>query len=126
MTTDQRSASEQLHALRERFAAGLRARVSELEALVRAAREGATSAAIAPALVAAHRLAGTAGSYGHPAVGEAAAALEAALQRIVEHGAGAAGADAAAWEEAAAALGRAHAAAASATTPSPGSGPGLG
>lgn len=120
MTTDPGSARERLDALRERFAAGLRERVRELEALVRAAREGATGAAIAPALVAAHRLAGTAGSYGHPAVGEAAAALEAALGRIAEQGAGPA-----AWDEAAAALARAHAAA-SATTPSPGSGPGMG
>lgn len=125
MTSDQRSARERLHELHTRFAAGLRERVSELDALVQAAREAATAAALAPALVAAHRLAGTAGSYGHPAVGEAAAALESALQRIVEHRAGAAGGEAAAWDEAAAALARAHAAA-TATTPSPGSAPAAG
>ena len=92
-------ARARLSALQARFVTSLRERLDRLDALVHAARSGSTDGALAEALVAAHRLAGTAGSYGHVEVGEAAAALEAALQRIAEGSP-----DPSAWDEALAAL----------------------
>jgi HPt (histidine-containing phosphotransfer) domain-containing protein len=76
--------------LRDGFATRLGERLVELEALIEQAQPveqaqpagPGPTAAFAEAIGAAHRLAGTAGSYGFPEVGEAAAALERALQRI--------------------------------------------
>jgi chemotaxis protein histidine kinase CheA len=99
-----RAASRVLE-LRARFGASLRERLDRLEALVWAAQRGSAEGALAEALVAAHRLAGTAGTYGHAEVGEAAAVLERALGRIAEGSS-----DPTPWDEAAAALARARAA----------------
>lgn len=90
-------------ALRARFAASLRERLDRLAALVAAAREGSPEG-LAEAMVLAHRLAGTAGSFGHVEAGEAAAVLEDALRRISEGSA-----DPSAWDQAVAALARARA-----------------
>jgi chemotaxis protein histidine kinase CheA len=98
-------ARARLSALQERFVISLRERLDRLDALVHAARSGSTDGALVEALVAAHRLAGTAGSYGHVEAGEAAAALEAALLRISEGSP-----DPSAWDAALAALERARAA----------------
>lgn len=102
---DRRAAQARLEALQARFVTSLHERLDRLDALVHAAREGSTEGALAEAMVAAHRLAGTAGSYGHVATGEAAAVLEAALGRIAEGSP-----DPSAWDEALAALTRARAA----------------
>ena len=91
----------QLGELRGRFAARLRVRLDRLEQCVRDAHADPTQGALAEASGVAHRLAGTAGSYGFVEVGEAAAALERALQRI------AGGCDE--WDTALAALERARA-----------------
>jgi HPt (histidine-containing phosphotransfer) domain-containing protein len=105
-----------LRALRARFGASLRERLDRLDALVGAARGGATEGALDEALVVAHRLAGAAGTFGHVEAGEAAAALEGVLRRIAEGSPDpcandeAAG-DEAAWDEAMAALARVRAAA---------------
>lgn len=96
-----------LSALQARFATSLRERLDRLEALVGAARAGAAEGALAEAMVLAHRLAGTAGSFGHVEAGEAAAVLEDALRRIAEGSA-----DPSAWDQATAALTRARAIAA--------------
>jgi chemotaxis protein histidine kinase CheA len=102
--SDPERARAQLEQLHARFVVSLRERLERLDALVRAAREGSAEA-LDEALVGAHRLAGTAGSYGHEAAGEAAAALERALRSIAD------GTPAAQrWDEALAALARARAA----------------
>jgi HPt (histidine-containing phosphotransfer) domain-containing protein len=49
--------------------------------------------------VAAHRLAGTAGTYGHVEAGEAAAGLEAALHRLAEGSPDRGAGEERAWEE---------------------------
>jgi HPt (histidine-containing phosphotransfer) domain-containing protein len=103
--SDRERAQARLDALRAGFAARLRERLAELEALVQRAH-GGDAGALRPALAAAHRLAGTAGSYGYPDVGDAAAALERALQRV-----DAEPREARAWDDARAALARAHASA---------------
>lgn len=77
-------AQSRLRELRARFGASLRERLDRLDSLLEAARSGSAEGALAQALVAAHRLAGTAGTFGHIEAGEAAAALEQALQRIAE------------------------------------------
>jgi len=83
MSTDARDqALGRLGEVRERFAARLRLRLAELGELVEAAQRQASRGQLAEAVGAAHRLAGTAGSYGYVEVGEAAAGLERALQRI--------------------------------------------
>lgn len=85
MTTghdDLQRARAKLGLLRERFVERLRERLGELETLVGQAHHDPTAGALAEAGGAAHRLAGTAGSYGFVEVGEAAAALERSLQRI--------------------------------------------
>jgi HPt (histidine-containing phosphotransfer) domain-containing protein len=109
---DRERARQRLHELHARFAVSLRERVAELDALVEAARTGPLEATLAQALAAAHRLAGTAGSFGHPAVGQAAAELEVALGRVRDepHAEGA-------WDEIEAALARARACVASAAAP---------
>ncbi|MCX4246666.1 Hpt domain-containing protein [Paraliomyxa miuraensis] len=90
----------QLVELRSRFGARLRERLEQLAALVERAHAGASPEALAEALGAAHRLAGTSGSYGFVDVSEAVAALERALQRITE--------GEAEWELALASLARAQ------------------
>lgn len=85
--------------LRDRFAGRLHERLTELGETVRRAHAEPTEGALAEATAVAHRLAGTAGSYGFVEVGEAVAALERSLQRI------AGGQDE--WEAALAALARA-------------------
>lgn len=97
-------AQARLLALQARFAVSLHERLDRLDALVHAAHEGSTEGALAEALVVAHRLAGTAGSYGYVETGEAAAALEAVLGRIAEGST-----DPSTWDEALAALTRARA-----------------
>jgi len=100
---DLERAQEHLRALYARFEVSLRERLARLEELVAAARQG-TGGALEEALVVAHRLAGTAGSYGYQEVGEAAAAVESALRGIADGTMGAG-----AWDEAEAALARARA-----------------
>jgi len=75
-------ARSKLTELRGRFEERLGQRLERLEQLVAAARHDATPGALAEAIGVAHRLAGTAGSYGFVQVGESAAGLERALQRI--------------------------------------------
>lgn len=75
-----RAAAAQLEAVVAGFAARLPQRVAELEAAIARARAGERDG-IADALTLAHRLAGTAGSYGHADVGHHAATIEGALQR---------------------------------------------
>ena len=75
-------ARAKLGQLRERFEERLRGRLDELDALVERARVDPSEGTLAEAVSVAHRLAGTAGSYGFVEVGEAAAALERSLQRI--------------------------------------------
>ncbi len=100
--SDPDRARVQLHALQARFAASLRERLERLDGLVPAAREGSAEA-LGEALVVAHRLAGTAGSFGYQAAGEAAAVLERVLRSVADGSA-----EASAWDEALAALARAH------------------
>lgn len=78
---DRESARARLQAVRERFAARLAARVAELLAEIARARAGETD--LAGPIASAHRLAGTAGSYGYTEAGEHAAVVEDALHRIV-------------------------------------------
>lgn len=104
-------AASRLRALQARFGASLRERLDRLDALVEAARRGSTEGALAEALVLAHRLSGTAGTYGHIEAGEAAAALEGVLRRIAEGSPDAGASELAAWDEAVAALARLRAAA---------------
>jgi HPt (histidine-containing phosphotransfer) domain-containing protein len=73
-----------LRELRARFGARLRERLDRLDVLVGAAQSGSDEGALAEALVVAHRLAGTAGTFGHVEAGEAAAALEGVLRRIAD------------------------------------------
>lgn len=80
--TNKHRARAKLGQLRERFAERLRNRLDELEKLVEHARSEAGAGPLAEAISAAHRLAGTAGSYGFVEVGEAAAGLERAMQSI--------------------------------------------
>lgn len=109
--SERERAQARFDALRAGFAVRLRERLAELDALVHRAREGSAEA-LGPALAAAHRLAGTAGSYGYPDVGEAAAALERALQRVAPTASvGERSPDAGVWDDALAALARAHASA---------------
>ena len=77
---DRDSARARLQAVRERFASRLAARVDELLSEIERARTGDTELTAAIAL--AHRLAGTAGSFGYTEAGEQAAVVEAVLQRI--------------------------------------------
>ena len=79
---DRNRARAKLGQLRERFVERLRGRLDELEGLVERARGDPSEGTLAEAVSVAHRLAGTAGSYGFVEVGEAAAALERSLQRI--------------------------------------------
>jgi HPt (histidine-containing phosphotransfer) domain-containing protein len=95
-------ANARLQALHDRFAASLRERLERLDVLVHAAREGSVGA-LDEAIVDAHRLAGTAGSFGYDGAGEAAAVLEGALRSIADGTA-----DARVWDEALAALARAR------------------
>lgn len=88
--------------LRASFATRLLERLTRLEALVLQAQNEPANGALAESIGVAHRMAGTAGSYGFVDVGEAAAALERALQRI------AGGQDE--WEAALASLARIRAA----------------
>ena len=70
---------EQLAALRLDFAARLPAKVAEVEAAVRAAQRD--PAALVDAVRLAHRLGGSAGSYGHVELGEAIRRVEDLLVR---------------------------------------------
>lgn len=96
---DQDRALTRLGELRGQFGERLRARLEHLAEQVQAARRDPSPGALAEAIGAAHRLAGTAGSFGYVDVGEAAAGLERSLQRI------AGGQDE--WDAALAALARA-------------------
>jgi|GEM_PF-2485153 len=69
-------ARDKLAELRNGFKARLRERVAELEAAVQSASAG-EAGGVQRTEALAHKLAGTAGSYGFPEVGEAAAELEA-------------------------------------------------
>lgn len=100
-TDHQFRARARLGELRGQFGDRLRARLDRLESLVERARAEPAQGALAEAISAAHRLAGTAGSYGFVEVGEAAAGLERALQRV-------AGGQIEQWEIAMAALERAR------------------
>lgn len=82
---DRDAARARLDVVRQRFAARLAARIVELVDRIDAARSGA--APIADAVVLAHRLAGTAGSYGYDEAGEQARRLELALVDVGEGGA---------------------------------------
>ncbi len=97
-TTDR--ARSRLSELRGRFEERLGQRLERLEQLVTVARRDPSTGALAEAIGVAHRMAGTAGSYGFVEVGESAAGLERALQRI------AGGEDE--WEAALGALARAR------------------
>lgn len=68
------------------YAADLPALIEELTALVEAA--AANPATLPRAVAAAHRLRGTAGSYGFAAVGEAAGLVEEALEAAYDGGSG--------------------------------------
>jgi HPt (histidine-containing phosphotransfer) domain-containing protein len=81
---DPERGADRLRELRARFGASLHERLERLDVLVGAARSGTSEDALDEALVVAHRLAGTAGTFGHVEAGEAAAALERALRRIAE------------------------------------------
>lgn len=81
-TGDRHRARAKLGQLKEQFAERLRRRLDELDALVVRASEEPGPGILGEAIAAAHRLAGTAGSYGFVEVGEAAAGLERALQSI--------------------------------------------
>jgi chemotaxis protein histidine kinase CheA len=100
--SDPDGAHARLEALHARFVVSLRERLDRLDVLVHAAREGSADA-LGEALVVAHRLAGTAGSFGYDGAGEAAAVLEGVLRSIADGMA-----DARAWDEALAALARAR------------------
>lgn len=63
--------SAQLERLRTRFVAGLARRRSDI----------VEAATVADAISAAHKLAGAAGSYGYPVLGELARAVELALRQ---------------------------------------------
>ena len=85
MTTelqDRSRARTKLSELRGRFGERLGGRIDELETLVKRAHCERSPGALAEAINAAHRLAGTAGSYGFVEQGEAAAGLERSLRRI--------------------------------------------
>jgi HPt (histidine-containing phosphotransfer) domain-containing protein len=66
--------------VRSRFAGRLAARIAELGEIVQQVR--ADEADLPDAITLAHRLAGTAGSFGYQEAGEAAAAVDQALTRI--------------------------------------------
>ncbi len=86
--TDARSAllREALRALREEQGPGLRARAAALaDALTRL--ESASGPAFAEARAEAHRLRGTAGSYGLAAISASADAIEVAIDAAAETGA---------------------------------------
>ncbi len=74
-----REAAAKLAVLREGFAARLHTRIDELERALESAASG-EHGGLARAETLAHRLSGTAGSYGFPNVGAAAAQLEAVLR----------------------------------------------
>ncbi len=74
-----REAAAKLAALREGFADRLRVRIEELELALESAASGEHGGRARAELLA-HRLSGTAGSYGFPDVGSAAAQLEAVLR----------------------------------------------
>ena len=76
---DQDAAREKLEALRRAFTGRLRERIEELRQAVDAACRGEASAEQVESL--AHKLSGTAGSYGFVEVGEIAADLEALCER---------------------------------------------
>ncbi len=75
-------ARNKLGELRLSFAQRLGRRLEELNQQVVHAHTDPTQGALAAAISTAHRLAGTAGSFGFVEVGEAAAGLERSLQRI--------------------------------------------
>lgn len=77
---DRDAARARLAFVRERFASRLAARVTELQEQV--ARAKKTERSWAEPIALAHRLAGTAGSYGYVDAGAHAAAVEDALRRI--------------------------------------------
>ncbi|MCH9688931.1 MAG: Hpt domain-containing protein [Deltaproteobacteria bacterium] len=99
-TESRERARTKLGELRQSFAERLQSRLRQLDGLVTHAKADPTQGALTEAINAAHRLAGTAGSYGFMEVGEAAGCLERSLQRI-------AGGEEE-WEAASAALARAH------------------
>ena len=74
------AARERVAEVRRRFAEKLGARVHELTTAIERARAG--EARLDPAIVLAHQLAGTAGSYGYVEAGQHAAAIEITLRRI--------------------------------------------
>lgn len=76
-----------LDELRRRFVERSAGRIAELGELVARIAAGADGETVRAARRIAHELAGGAGSFGHPELGRAAAALEAAL-REVEAGGG--------------------------------------
>ncbi len=69
-----------LDLLRQKFVARFPGRVATLDALLGRARTG-DAEALADAIQAAHKLRGTAGTFGQPAIGELAGAAEDALTR---------------------------------------------
>ena len=69
-----------LDLLRQKFAAKFPGRVATLASLFEQARTG-DAEALADAIQAAHKLRGTAGTFGQPAIGELAGAAEDALIR---------------------------------------------
>ena len=81
MTTHERDrALSRLGQLREQFSGRLQQRLERLAELVERAQREPDTGALAEAISTAHRLAGTAGSYGYVDVGESVASLERALQ----------------------------------------------
>jgi hypothetical protein len=85
-TEEPEKARRRLAALRESFAKRIQTRATELGAAIAEARAGEAQG-LERALSFAHRLAGTAGSYGWVAAGEAASELHRALD-AAQHGGG--------------------------------------
>lgn len=77
---DRDAARARLEGVRGRFAARLAERVTELLAEIEKARSGETQ--LAESIALAHRIAGTAGSFGYTDAGEHAGAIEDVLRRI--------------------------------------------
>jgi HPt (histidine-containing phosphotransfer) domain-containing protein len=77
------SVEEELAALVREYAAQLPGKIAEIDAAVAALRAGGDGA-LERARLLAHRLGGTAGSYGFQQVGDAAMELERAIVRMRE------------------------------------------
>ncbi len=77
---------ERFAALQREYATEVPAKVAEIAAAVVEAERAGAGEPLAHATSLAHRLAGTAGAYGLPGVGEAAGAVEEALREVSSAG----------------------------------------